>query len=63
MKPEKLITEIHRKKIQKSHQTIDYSDLEYTPQRKGSGDSLRSLESQQSSDSHSSITVSLYIYL
>ncbi|KAJ8929131.1 hypothetical protein NQ314_018216 [Rhamnusium bicolor] len=49
-----------RKKIQKSHQTIDYSDLDYTPQRKGSGDSLasqRSYESQQSSDSHSSVTV------
>lgn len=50
-----------RRKIQKSHKTIDYSDLEYSPQRKGSGDSLtsqRSLESQQSSDSHSSVTVS-----
>lgn len=54
-----------RRKIQKSHQTIDYSDLEYSPQRKGSGDSLtsqRSLESQQSSDSHSSVTVSFKSY-
>lgn len=51
----------NRRKMQKSHLTIDFSDLEYSPQRKGSGDSLssqRSLESQQSSDSHSSITVS-----
>ncbi|XP_030757921.1 unconventional myosin-IXa-like isoform X2 [Sitophilus oryzae] len=44
-----------RRKIIKSHQTIDYSELEYSPQRKGSGESLdsqRSYESQQSSDSH-----------
>lgn len=49
-----------RKKINKTHKTIDFSDLDYNPQRKGSGDSLtsqRSFESQQSSDSHSSSTV------
>ncbi|CAH1131340.1 unnamed protein product [Ceutorhynchus assimilis] len=49
-----------RKKISKSHQTIDYSDLDYSPQRKGSGESLdsqRSYESQQSADSHLSNTV------
>lgn len=49
-----------RKKISKSHQTIDYSDLEYSPQRKGSGESLdsqKSYESQQSTDSHLSNTV------
>ncbi|XP_056644974.1 unconventional myosin-IXa-like isoform X3 [Diorhabda sublineata] len=60
LKPEKITLDAIRKKSSKSHQTIDYSDLEYTPQRKGSGDSLgsqRSLESQQSSDSHSSVTV------
>ncbi|CAH1261065.1 unnamed protein product [Diabrotica balteata] len=60
LKPEKITLEVIRKKTPKSHQTIDYSDLDYTPQRKGSGDSLssqRSLESQQSSDSHSSVTV------
>lgn len=54
-----------RRMIQKAHQTIDYSDLEYLPQRKGSGDSLtsqRSLESQQSSDSHSSVTVSFQLF-
>ncbi|XP_072379986.1 unconventional myosin-IXb-like isoform X4 [Diabrotica undecimpunctata] len=59
LKPEKITLEVIRKKTPKSHQTIDYSDLDYTPQRKGSGDSLssqRSLESQQSSDSHSSVT-------
>ncbi|XP_066140696.1 unconventional myosin-IXb-like isoform X2 [Euwallacea fornicatus] len=43
-----------RKRITKSHQTFDYSDLgTYSPQRKGSGESLdsqRSYESQQSSD-------------
>ncbi|XP_031335127.1 unconventional myosin-IXa-like isoform X2 [Photinus pyralis] len=47
-------------KVSKAHKTIDLSDLDYLPQRKGSGDSLdsqRSLESQQSSDSHSSVTV------
>uniref|UniRef100_A0A6P7FZ73 Unconventional myosin-IXb-like isoform X1 n=1 Tax=Diabrotica virgifera virgifera TaxID=50390 RepID=A0A6P7FZ73_DIAVI len=60
LKPEKITLDVIRKKTPKSHQTIDYSDLDYTPQRKGSGDSLssqRSLESQQSSDSHSSVTV------
>lgn len=44
-----------RKKISKSHQTFDYSDLEYSPQRKGSGDSLesqKSFESHQSADAH-----------
>ncbi|XP_050309561.1 unconventional myosin-IXa-like isoform X2 [Anthonomus grandis grandis] len=49
-----------RKKISKSHQTIDYSDLEYSPRRKGSGESLdsqKSFESHQSIDSHSSSTV------
>lgn len=49
-----------RRKIHKSHQTIDYSDLDYTPQRKSSDDSLnsqQSFESQHSSDSHSSVTV------
>ncbi|CAH0552647.1 unnamed protein product [Brassicogethes aeneus] len=48
-----------RKKIVQT-KTIDYSDLDYRPMRKGSGDSLlsqRSLESQQSSDSQTSVTV------
>ncbi|KAF5301534.1 hypothetical protein FQR65_LT08838 [Abscondita terminalis] len=47
-------------KVNKTHKTIDLSDLDYVPQRKDSGDSLdsqRSLESQQSSESHSSVTV------
>lgn len=47
-------------RIIKAHKTIDYSDLEYSPQRKGSDDSLgsqRSVDSQYSSDSHSSVTV------
>ncbi|KAG5896314.1 hypothetical protein JTB14_030518 [Gonioctena quinquepunctata] len=60
LKQEKFSLEVYRKKSVKSHQTFDYSDLEYTPQRKGSGDSLgsqRSFESQQSSDSHTSVTV------
>lgn len=55
-----LLDASQKRKISKSHRTFDYSELEYTPQRKGSGDSLgsqRSLDSQQSSDSHSSITV------
>ncbi|XP_076251183.1 unconventional myosin-IXb-like isoform X1 [Rhynchophorus ferrugineus] len=50
----------HRRKIIKAHQTIDYSELEYSPQRKGSGESLdsqRSYESQQSTDSHLSNTI------
>lgn len=49
-----------KSKINKIHKTIDLADLDYVPQRKGSGDSLdsqRSAESQQSSDSHSSVTV------
>ncbi|XP_048526366.1 unconventional myosin-IXAa isoform X3 [Dendroctonus ponderosae] len=49
-----------RRKITKSHQTFDYSDLEYSAQRKGSGESLdsqRSFESQQSTDSHLNNTV------
>nr|XP_023020766.1 unconventional myosin-IXa-like [Leptinotarsa decemlineata] len=60
MKQEKFPHDVIRKKLPKSHQTFDYSDLEYTPLRKGSGDSLdsqRSFGSQQSSDSHSSVTV------
>ncbi|XP_045483027.1 unconventional myosin-IXa-like isoform X2 [Harmonia axyridis] len=49
-----------RRKINKAHRTIDYSDLEYMPERKGSCDSLasqKSFGSQQSTDSHSSATV------
>ncbi|XP_044762393.1 unconventional myosin-IXAa-like isoform X3 [Coccinella septempunctata] len=50
-----------RRKINKAHRTIDYSDLEYNmPDRKGSCDSLvsqKSFGSQQSTDSHSSATV------
>lgn len=61
IKQEGILLEAHQKrKINKSHKTIDYSELEYTPHRKGSGDSLgsqRSLDSQHSSDSHSSVTV------
>lgn len=58
-RPEELQNE-QRRKITKSHQTIDYSDLEYSPQRKGSGESLdsqRSYESQQSTDSHLGNTI------
>lgn len=47
-------------KINKSHKSIDYAELEYSPHRKGSDDSLgsqRSVDSQYSSDSHSSVTV------
>ncbi|XP_060525524.1 unconventional myosin-IXa-like isoform X2 [Cylas formicarius] len=43
-----------RKRITKHQQTIDYSDLDYIPQRKDSGESLESqhsYESQQSVDS------------
>lgn len=49
-----------KRKVNKSHKTFDLSDLEYIPQRKGSGDSLnsqRSFDSQHSSDSHSSPTI------
>ncbi|CAG9822727.1 unnamed protein product [Phaedon cochleariae] len=59
-KSEKFTLEVVRKRSPKSNRTFDYSDLEYMPQRKGSGDSLnsqRSFESQHSSDSHSSVTV------
>lgn len=53
-------TSLLKPRVSKAHKTIDLSDLDYIPQRKGSGDSLdsqRSFESQQSSDSHSSVTV------
>lgn len=49
-----------KKKINKVHKTIDLSDIDYTPHRKGSNDSIgsqRSYDSQHSSDSHSSPTV------
>ncbi|KAK9879186.1 hypothetical protein WA026_004034 [Henosepilachna vigintioctopunctata] len=49
-----------RRKINKTHRTIDYSELEYMPDRKGSCDSLasqKSCGSQQSSDSTSCSTV------
>lgn len=49
-----------KRKVNKTHKTIDLSDLCYNPQRKGSSDSLgsqRSFDSQHSSDSHSSPTV------
>jgi hypothetical protein len=55
-----LDTTLTKRKISKSHKTIDYSELDFVPQRKGSDESLgsqRSLESQQSSDSHSSATI------
>lgn len=48
------------KRFNKSHKSVDYADLEYSPHRKGSDDSLgsqRSGDSQYSSDSHSSVTV------
>ncbi|KAJ8918892.1 hypothetical protein NQ315_016794 [Exocentrus adspersus] len=59
-KQDKLLLESQRRRMQKSHQTIDYADLDYLPQRKSSGDSLvsqHSFESQQSTDSHSQVTI------
>lgn len=47
-------------RINKVHRSMDYADLEYSPHRKGSDDSLgsqKSVDSQYSSDSHSSVTV------
>ncbi|KAL3279519.1 hypothetical protein HHI36_017028 [Cryptolaemus montrouzieri] len=49
-----------RRKINKAHRTIDYSDLEYMPDRKGSCDSLasqKSFGSQQSTDSQTTSTI------
>lgn len=47
-------------RFNKAHKSVDYADLDYSPHRKGSDDSLgsqRSVDSQYSSDSHSSVTV------